>query len=118
MHGLPRSSGSIPIRSPKAGLSCWARTLIRHGFAGRAAAAQRRKKNSPIREKIHELLTDEIAGDPIGGTRWTRKTTQSISEELFVHGIKACANTVGRLLHAMDFSLKTNRKNIESGFKR
>jgi hypothetical protein len=92
--------------------------LTRHGFAGRAAAAQRRKKNSTIREKIQEILTDEVAGDPIDGTRWTRKTTQSISAELFVHGIEVCANTVGRLLHAMDFSLKTNRKNIESGFKR
>lgn len=52
------------------------------------------------------------------GTRWTRKTTQSIAEALFQHGIKVSANTVGRLLHAMGFSLKTNRKNIESGVKR
>jgi Rhodopirellula transposase DDE domain len=81
-------------------------------------AAERRKKNPTIREKIQEILKDEVAGDPIDGTRWTRKTTQSISEELFVHGIRVSANTVGRLLHAMDFSLKTNRKNIESGFKR
>ena len=52
------------------------------------------------------------------GTRWTRKTTQAIAEALFQHGIEVSANTVGRLLHAMGFSLKTNRKNIESGFKR
>jgi hypothetical protein len=82
------------------------------------AVAERRKKNSTIREKIQEILRDEVAGDPIDGTRWTRKTTQSISEELFSHGIEVSANTVGRLLHEMDFSLKTNRKNIESGFKR
>lgn len=87
-------------------------------FAGPAVAAERRKKTSTIREKIQEILKDEVAEDPIDGTRWTRKTTQSISEELFVHGIEVSANTVGRLLHAMDFSLKTNRKNIESGFKR
>jgi transposase len=52
------------------------------------------------------------------GTRWTRNTTQSIAEALFQHGIEVGANAVGRLLHAMGFSLKTNRKNIESGFKR
>jgi DDE family transposase len=33
-------------------------------------------------------------------------------------GIQVSANTVGRLLAKMNFSLKTNRKNIESGFKR
>jgi hypothetical protein len=81
-------------------------------------AAKRRKKNSTIRARIEEILRDEVAGDPIDGTRWTRKTTESISEELFRSGIEVSANTVGRLLHAMDFSLKTNRKNIESGFKR
>jgi hypothetical protein len=81
-------------------------------------AAQRRKKNSAIRAKIEEILSDEVAGDPMDGTRWTRKTTRSISAALSKHGIEVCANTVGRLLHEMDFSLKTNRKNIESGFKR
>lgn len=52
------------------------------------------------------------------GTRWTRRTTQSIAEALRRAGIEVSANTVGRLLQSMDFSLKTNRKNIESGFKR
>jgi Rhodopirellula transposase DDE domain len=80
-------------------------------------AAERRKKNSTIKTRIEEILKDEVAGDPIDGTRWTRKTTQSIAEELFKHGIEVSANTVGRLLHEMDFSLKTNRKNIESGVK-
>ena len=81
-------------------------------------AAERRKKNSTIQARIEEILRDEVAGDPVDGTRWTRKTTRSICEELLKHGIEVSANTVGRLLHAMDFSLKTNRKNIESGFKR
>ncbi len=67
--------------------------------------------------KIEDILADEVAGDPIDGTRWTRKTTHMISEELLRAGIEVSASTVGRLLHEMDFSLKTNRKNIESGFK-
>jgi hypothetical protein len=89
-------------------------TRVRKIGGGRRAA----EKNSAIRSKIEEILRDEVAGDPIDGTRWTRKTTQSIAEELFKHGIEISANTVGRLLHEMDFSLRTNRKNIESGFKR
>jgi len=118
MHGSLPCLGSIHIRSPRAGLSCWVRTLTSHVFARRTAVAQRRGENSTIREKIPEILKDEVAGDPVDGTRWTRKTTQAMSAQLFVHGIEVSANTVGRLLHAMDFSLKTNRKNIESGFKR
>lgn len=59
-----------------------------------------------------------MAGDPIDGTRWTRRTTRSISEELLTLGIEVSANTVARLLRKMRFSLKTNRKNIESGVKR
>ena len=58
-----------------------------------------------------------MAGDPIDGTRWTRKTTQSIAEELLTVGIEVSANTVGRLLRQMCFSLKTNRKHIESGVR-
>ena len=81
-------------------------------------AAERRKKNSAISRRIEQILADEVAGDPIAGTRWTRKTTGSIAEELLTVGIKVSAKTVGGLLRKMQFSLKTNRKNIESGFRR
>lgn len=76
------------------------------------------KKNSAILASIEAILKDEVAGDPIDGTRWTRKTTQSICAALRTADIEVSANTVGRLLHDMDFSLKTNRKNIEAGGQR
>jgi DDE family transposase len=53
----------------------------------------------------------------MSGLRWTRKTTQNIAEQLTCLGIEVSPNTVARLLHQMGFSLKTNRKNIESGVK-
>jgi hypothetical protein len=58
-------------------------------------------------------MEDETAGDPITGLKWTRKTTEKISNELKRLGIAVCANTVGRLLKKLDFSLKTNRKKYE-----
>lgn len=58
-----------------------------------------------------------MAGDPMGGLRWTRKTTRSIAEQLRRLNIHVSPNTVGRLLSKMKFSLRTNRKKIESGFK-
>jgi hypothetical protein len=51
----------------------------------------------------------------MSGLRWTRKTTEKIAEQLLRLGIEVSANTVARLLSQMGFSLKTNRKNIESG---
>jgi hypothetical protein len=53
----------------------------------------------------------------MSGLRWTRKTTEKIAEQLADLHIEVSPNTVARLLHQMGFSLKTNRKNIESGVK-
>jgi hypothetical protein len=77
------------------------------------AGDRRRKKTPQIIAHIEELLRDEVAGDPMSGLRWTRKTTSA--EQLLRLGIEVSANTVARLLSQMGFSLKTNRKNIESG---
>lgn len=53
----------------------------------------------------------------MSGLRWTRKTTEKIADQLADLKIEVSPNTVARLLHQMGFSLKTNRKNIESGIK-
>ncbi|MGH8731171.1 MAG: ISAzo13 family transposase [Burkholderiales bacterium] len=63
-------------------------------------------------------MKEDVAGDPISGLRWTRSTTGKIARQLLCMGIQVSASTVGRLLAKMNFSLKTNRKNIESGFQR
>ena len=44
--------------------------------------------------------------------KWTRKTLRKIAAELRSLGIQVCANTVGRLLREMDYSLRVNRKAI------
>ncbi len=60
-------------------------------------------------------MKDETAGDPITGLKWTRKALRKITDELLRLGIVVNAKTVGRLLVKMGFTLKTCRKNIESG---
>lgn len=67
--------------------------------------------------RIEELLKHETAGDPITGLKWTRKTTEKIAQELGKKELVVSPNTVARLLKAMDFSLRVNRKKIESGNK-
>ncbi|MCP4751241.1 MAG: ISAzo13 family transposase, partial [Proteobacteria bacterium] len=57
----------------------------------------------------------ETAGDPMGGLKWTRKTTSKIAEELKSVGIEVSRTTVGNILKKLGYSLKTNVKRISNG---
>ena len=59
-------------------------------------------------------MQHDIAGDPITGVKWSRRTTRKIAEQLATLGIAVSKNTVGRLLKDMDFKLRVNRKQISS----
>ena len=60
----------------------------------------------------------ETAGDPMSNLKWTRKTTENISNELSSLNIHVSKTTVGKLLKKMGFSLKTNVKKISNGGKK
>ena len=66
---------------------------------------------------ISDIMKYETAGEPTGGCKWTRKTTGKIAKQLKRMGIHVSANTVGRLLKKMDFSLRVNVKCLESGLR-
>ena len=66
---------------------------------------------------IAEIMKYETAGDPVSGCKWTRKTTGKIARELKRMCIVISANTVGRLLKKMDYSLRKNLKSLESGIR-
>jgi len=61
---------------------------------------------------IERLLTPDTAGDPMGGLKWTRKTTRKVSRELHTAGIDVSPGTVARLIKRMHYSLHVNRKMI------
>ena len=65
--------------------------------------------------EIEELMTYEVAGDPITGTKWMRTTPQRIAEVLNSRGLTISRNAVVTLLEDMGFSLKKNRKAIATG---
>jgi hypothetical protein len=44
--------------------------------------------------------------------RWTHKSTRKLAAALHARGIRISANTVGRLLKARGYSLRTNRKRL------
>ena len=59
------------------------------------------------------MLAPDIAGDPGGGLRWTRRTTQAIADQLHdVHGIIVSSRTVARLLIADGYALRVNHKQL------
>ncbi len=64
---------------------------------------------------IEELMKHDVAGDPITGVRWTRRTTEKISSELRGLGIYVCPRTVARILEDLDYTLRVNHKRVSRG---
>lgn len=60
-------------------------------------------------------MQHDVAGDPVSGVKWTRRTTEKIAEELAVLGIQVCPQTVARLLKELDYALRVNHKRVASG---
>ena len=65
-----------------------------------------------MRELLKELLRDATAGDPMGGLRWTHKTTRKLAVALVRRGVQVGHVTVARLLRAQKYSLRSNRKRL------
>jgi hypothetical protein len=65
--------------------------------------------------RIEELMKHDVAGDPITGVKWTRRTTEKIADELSTLGIQVCSNTVARLLKQLDYALRVNHKRVSNG---
>lgn len=57
-------------------------------------------------------MAHDIAGDPMGGVRWTHRTTGKTAAELATTGTRVCARTVARLLKHMGFALRVNHKTV------
>ena len=60
-------------------------------------------------------MEHDTAGDPMGGLKWTHRTTAKIAAELSRCGIDVSAGTVARLLKEMGYSLRVNHKKISNG---
>ncbi len=59
-------------------------------------------------------MKNHTAGDPVKGYKWSRKSTYTVARQLKVVGIDIGPTTARRLLKAMGFSLRKNRKSIEA----
>jgi hypothetical protein len=59
---------------------------------------------------LEELLADTVAGDPISGLKWTHRSLRKLQKALRRRGLRLARSTIGRLLSALGFSLRTCRK--------
>jgi hypothetical protein len=67
-------------------------------------------KDPGLLTALERLLVDEVAGDPMGEQKWVRSSLRQLSKRLKEEGYQASTGTVRRLLKAMHFSLKANKR--------
>jgi hypothetical protein len=63
-------------------------------------------------QDLARLVDPETAGNPCCGEKWVRSRLRGLSKEL--QG-RACPTTIGRLLRAQKFGLRSHRKTLHTG---
>jgi transposase len=88
----------------------WAGQPMRRPGGGRRklAAAQ-----TGLMEALEGLVSPATRGDPESPLRWSSKSTTKLAEALRQKGFVVSADTVGRLLKEMGYSLQSTRKRLE-----
>src|SRR3981081_454176 len=62
--------------------------------------------NDPeLEPALQQMLSEEIAGDPMGPQKWVRSSLRNLSKRLRDQGHQACTHTVARLLRKMGYEL-------------
>jgi transposase len=63
-------------------------------------------KQPGLIEALDELVHPETRGNPMSLLRWTAKSTQKLADELVGQGYRVSADTVGRMLKKLGYSLQ------------
>jgi hypothetical protein len=82
----------------------------------RAVGAGRRfliDEQPGLLQELDDLVEPTARGDPMSPLRWTCKSTENLARALVAKGFKISADTVGRLLKSMDYSLQAPAKAVE-----
>ena len=85
-------------------------TRLRRAGGGRKALTAR---DPGLASALERELDPVTRGDPESPLRWTCSSAASLSRRLAAAGHPASERTVNRLLHALGYSLQSNRKTLE-----
>ncbi len=83
---------------------------IRRPGAGRKRLEE---QDAGVLPALERLMEETTAGDPMSLLRWTCKSTETIAAELRGQGYAISADTVGRRLRELEYSLQANVKTKE-----
>lgn len=103
--GIAEVQGEMPQLTQEIG------DRVRRRGGGRRSLAE---TDATLRGDLETLLADSTRGDPMSPLLWTCKSTRALAAELQRQGHAVSHMTVDRLLHEMNYSLRSNRK-VEEG---
>jgi hypothetical protein len=67
-------------------------------------------KDPNVVPALERMLSDEVAGDPMGRQKWVRSSIRNLSKKLKEQGHQVGHGAVARLLRKMGYSLQVNKK--------
>jgi hypothetical protein len=85
---------------------------VRKSRGGRKSLTEQSPK---LMLALEGLVDPSSRGDPMSPLRWTCKSAANLAAELGSKGYRASERSINRLLHALGYSLQSNRKTIEGG---
>ena len=107
--GLSRRAIAAGLREIEAGTALPVGRIRRPG-AGRKSAAV---SDPALVGALEALVEDQTRGDPASPLRWVCKSTRALARELTRRRHPVSHTTVAQVLHALDYSLQSNRKTEE-----
>lgn len=99
--GMSRTTVSAAVAEVEAGPAPDPR--VRRAGAGRPALTV---KDPELLGKLDALVEPDTRGDPMCALRWTSKSTSHLAQALTADGHPVSADTVGRLLAGLGYSLQ------------
>lgn len=85
---------------------------VRAGGGGRKTLSSR---DPSLIKRLKLLVEADTRGDPMSPLLWTCKSTRALADALSKDGSAISADTVGRLLAEIGYSLQANMKTLEEG---
>lgn len=103
--GIEEVQGELPELTREIG------DRVRRPGGGRRPLAE---TDVTLQGDLEALVADTTRGDPMSPLLWTCKSTRTLAAELQAQGHQVSHMTVDRLLHDLNYSLRSNRK-VEEG---
>src|SRR5215471_16075319 len=112
LSGMSRPTILRGIREVRGGRLRSASERIREPGGGRS----RIEEHDPaLMRALERIMHETTAGAPMSLLRWTCKSTETIAAELHRQHHRISADTVGRRLRELGYSLQSNLKTKEGG---